>query len=151
MNSEQFWAGLARDLCSKPGIGKLMYPLGNYSTNEQMHWVLRRLRTRDRWASRDISCQPLRFHSRRVQGGFNFSGAELLRGGRWLFTIQHDGTAHIIDLEKESPQPQLLFSTYRSNEDHLVHFRIWIDETKQELSIRVAAYSWETDSKSLSV
>lgn len=150
MNSEQFWAGLARDLCSKRGIGKLMYPLGNYSTTEQMGWVLRRLRTRDCWASDDLSW-PLRFRLQRVKGGFDFCGAELLRGGRWLFTIQHDGTAHILDLEKESPRPQFLFSTYRSNEDHLVHFRTWIDETKQELSIRVATYSWETDSKSLSV
>lgn len=147
MNSERFWTNFARSLCSKPGIGEITYPFGNYSTVELMHWTLRRLRARDRWLSDDPS-QPLQFRSRLIDGDRGLYGAELLRGGRWLFTIRQNGTAHILDLEKEPPQPQFLFKTHRPSEDPLTKFQIWINETKRELSFRVATYRWETDSES---
>ncbi len=147
MNCEKFWANLARDLCSKPGIGKLVYPLGNYSTIELMHWTLHRLRARNYWASGDDS-HPLRFRSRLVEGGFALSGAVLIRGGRWLFTMRRGGSAHALNLEEESPQPRLLFNTYRPTERPLAQFRVWIDESKKSLSFRVATYSMDTDPKS---
>lgn len=150
MNSQAFWTNLARDLCSKPGIGKLTYPLGTYSTTELMHWTLRRLRAQDRWTSEDCS-SSLQFRSRLVDGGFALYGAVLLRGGRWLFTIQHSGKTHILDLEKESPRPVSLFDNrLKEDPDPLVKFRIWIDESKQDLSFRVATYARDTDRKSVS-
>lgn len=148
-NSQQFWAALAHDLCSKPGIGKLMYPLGNYSTAGLMRWTLRRLRARDRWASDDPS-QPLRFRSWTIDGGPVLYRAELFRGGRWLFTMRLDGTAHIWDLERESPRPQFLFDTPPlSSEGPLTRFCIWVDETKSELSFRVATCSPKPHSQSI--
>jgi hypothetical protein len=112
-----------------------------------MHWTLRRLRARDWWASDDPS-QPLQFRPRLIDGGLGLYGAELLPGGRWLFTVRHEGTAHILDLERKSPQPHFLFETYRPSEKPLVKFQIWTDETKSELSFRVATHGWEANSKS---
>lgn len=147
MHSERFWANLARGLCPTPGIEKIAYPLGNLSTVELMRWTLRRMRARDRWTS-DRS-GGLRVRWRIVDGGILFCGAEFLRGGRWLFTIQDDGEAHIIDLAQKNSCRHFLFKTYRSFQltDFLRKFRIWVDETKQELSFRVATYDPDTDGK----
>ncbi len=93
MNSQRFWAALARDLCSKPETGNLFYPVGDYSTTELIHWALRRLRARDAWASNvNDPSQPLKFRSRVIEASFDIFGAEPLRGGRWLFAIDVKGT-----------------------------------------------------------
>ncbi len=112
-----------------------------------MHWTLRRLRARDAWASYGFS-QSLNFRWRLIKGDFALEAAELLRGGRWLFTIHHDGTAYMLDLGLESPQPQFLFRSYLSSERPLNKFHIWIEETKRELCFRVATDSFETAKQS---
>ncbi len=121
MNSQRFWAALARDLGSKPETGNLFYPVGDYLATELMYWALRRLRARDAWASNDPS-QPLKFRSRVIGAGFDIYRAGLLRGGQWLFVIELKGTGYMLDLERELAQPQLLFESYRSSERPLNNF-----------------------------
>jgi len=146
-NSRRFWSGLARVLCSKPDVGNVKYQLGDYSGVELMQWTLRRLRTQDQWASEYLS-RPLQFRSRLIEGNLLLNRAQLLRGGRWLFTLLYDGTAQIQDLDQVDPQPQFLFRSHLDNEEPLAEFQIWIDETKSDLTFLVATYSFATHGKS---
>jgi len=82
-----------------------------------------------------------------IEGNLLLNRAQLLRGGRWLFTLLYDGTAQIQDLDQVDPQPQFLFRSHLDNEEPLAEFQIWIDETKSDLTFLVATYSFATHGK----
>ncbi|KAF9449989.1 hypothetical protein P691DRAFT_508376 [Macrolepiota fuliginosa MF-IS2] len=104
-----------------------------------MQWTLRRLRSRARLNSSD----PLCFRSRMIPyKKVGLTGqAELLSGGRWMISVHEDGSGCVTDLDQEQPQPQILFTTFRSGEDSLRDSCTWVDREGPSESLHVAVFN----------
>ncbi|KAF9443911.1 hypothetical protein P691DRAFT_808163 [Macrolepiota fuliginosa MF-IS2] len=137
-NSRHLWRSLASDVQSSlaPAVR-----LDGYSSEELMQWTLRSLRAR----ACLNSSGPLRFHSRIVAyKAARANKAVLLPGGRWFFSVHDNGSAFMVDLDQEQPQPRLLF-TNTSHGRPLEESCTWIDGESLLPSFRVAVYSWEME------
>ncbi|KAF9443912.1 hypothetical protein P691DRAFT_376368 [Macrolepiota fuliginosa MF-IS2] len=139
MDSQHFWRTLASDV--QTGLAPVAQ-LDGYSSEELMRWTLRSLRAR----ACLNSSGPLRFRSRVIASKVaRANKAELLPGGRWFFSVHDNGSAFIVDLDQEQPQPQLLFTNTSSIGRPLGESCTWIDGGSLPLSFRVAVYSWEME------
>ena len=96
MNDRYFWNTLCSLLESKPGIRRPFFEADNErSLGDLKRYTWNILRVHDAW----LAPSEPQFHFRTLKSPNLWRKAEVLPGGRWLFGIDHDPKALMVDLD----------------------------------------------------
>jgi len=138
-NNRYFLETLCSSLESIPGFQQPFFePDNKNSLSDLRRYVLNTLRIHGTWSA----SSDLRFHCRAVMSPLRWESVEVLPGCRWLFGVDRDEHAVMVDLDT-SIHYELFKTTHSEDPQSLYRFELSFKEGNRS-SFWVAFFGWDS-------